>query len=96
MSVTKYGLVDVVTAEVGPKITRKDVGIIVDRFLTVLAKTLAEGNRVELRGFGVFMSKVRRARLGRNPRTREPVRIPSRLVPVFKPSRILMDMVSQR
>lgn len=96
MSVTKYGLVDVVTAEVGPKITRKDVGIIVDRFLTVLAKTLAEGNRVELRGFGVFMSKVRRERLGRNPRTREPVRIPSRLVPVFKPSRILMDMVSQR
>ena len=96
MSVTKYGLVDIVAAEVGPKITRKDVGIIVERFLKVLGRTLAEGNRVEIRGFGVFTTKVRRERLGRNPRTKEPVRIPSRLVPVFKPSRILMAMVSQR
>ncbi len=61
----------------------------VDAFLDALKEALARGDGIELRGFGTFKVKHRKARMGRNPRTGQTVEVPARDVPVFKPSRHL-------
>ncbi|HNS31687.1 MAG TPA: HU family DNA-binding protein [bacterium] len=61
---------------------------VVDTFLETLAKSLSEGSRVELRGFGVFDIKKMKTKKARNPRTGETVIIPERNKIVFKASKI--------
>jgi len=89
MTVTKAELVENVSREVAPRITKRDVARIVQTLLNEICRTLVDGNRIELRGFGVLNTKLRRPKLARNPHTREPVSIPPRRVPVFKASRLL-------
>ena len=66
-----------------------DVERAVDIVLEELAKALAEGGRVELRGFGAFSVRKRDARTGRNPRTRAAVKVAAKRVPFFKPGKEL-------
>ena len=73
-------------------VTRK----ILDNFLEAVGDTLAAGNNIEIRGFGSFKVKKRKAQVARNPRTGEPVNIPSRFVPAFKPSRNLLKRVAKK
>ncbi len=73
-------------------VTRK----ILDNFLEAVSDTLAAGNNIEIRGFGSFKVKKRKAQVARNPRTGEPVNIPSRFVPAFKPSRNLLKRVAKK
>ena len=61
----------------------------VDIVLEELAKALAEGGRVELRGFGAFSVRKREARTGRNPRTGAAVKVAAKRVPFFKPGKEL-------
>jgi integration host factor subunit beta len=89
MTITKAELVETVAREVAPRITKRDVSRIVQTLIDEICNTLTEGNRIELRGFGVFNTKLRRPKLARNPHTKEPVNIPPRRVPVFKASRLL-------
>jgi integration host factor subunit beta len=63
---------------------QRDVENIVDGMLDQVVRALAGGNRVELRGFGIFSAKKRGPRTGRNPRTGQAVSIPERTVPVFR------------
>lgn len=67
-----------------PYLTRKDAEIIVDTIFDSMIETLAQGSRIEIRGFGSFAVKLRPAREGRNPRTGETVRIPAKRSPHFK------------
>ena len=57
---------------------------------------LAEHNNIEIRGFGTFKVRERKSRLARNPRTGDPVEVPPRAVPVFKPSKDLRALVEER
>ena len=57
---------------------QKDVYKIIDTLLNSVTKALKNGDRVELRGFGTFTTKLRNARIGRNPKTGEPVAIPQK------------------
>ena len=66
-----------------------DVERAVDIVLEELAKALAEGGRVELRGFGAFSVRKRDARTGRNPRTGAAVKVAAKRVPFFKPGKEL-------
>ena len=66
-----------------------DVERAVDIVLEELAKALAEGGRVELRGFGAFSVRKREARTGRNPRTGAAVKVAAKRVPFFKPGKEL-------
>lgn len=69
---------------------QQDVLAVVQRTLDILAETLAKGETVELRNFGVFEVKLRKARIGRNPNAPEnDVRIPPRAVVKFKPGKQL-------
>ena len=60
---------------------------VVDVFFEEIATRLAEGGRVELRGFGAFSTREREPRIGRNPRTGETVSVPGKRVPYFKPGK---------
>ena len=66
-----------------------DVRKVVQRTLDIITDTVAAGTTVELRNFGVFKVKQRRARLGRNPRSGVSVQVPPRKVAIFKPGLIL-------
>lgn len=90
---TKADLVDRVSEAIGPGITKKDCALVVDGFLEAVRQALGDGANIELRGFGTFKVRKRKARMARNPRTGEPVEVPERLVPVFKPSKHLKAMV---
>jgi integration host factor subunit beta len=67
-----------------PELHADEVEQLVDIFFEEIAERLAEGGRVELRGFGAFSTREREARQGRNPRTGEPVDVPAKRVPFFK------------
>ena len=70
-----------------PHLYQRDVETIVNAILDTITATLARGDRVELRGFGVFTVKRRNARTGRNPRNGERVAVSEKVVPTFKTSR---------
>jgi len=84
---TKADLVKDVSNETG--IIRKDVSLSVDAFLEAIKDSLKNGKHIEIRGFGTFKLKIRKERIGRNPKTEEKVIIPSRVVPTFKFSKSL-------
>ena len=56
---------------------------------------LVKGEKVSFSGFGIFESKLRKARVGRDPHTKEPMQIPETNVPTFKPSKVLKDTVAK-
>ncbi len=91
---TKADLVERVYEAIGPGVTKKDCAAIIDAFLNAVKRALASGQHIEIRGFGTFKVRHRKPRLARNPRTGDPVHVPSRAVPVFKPSRLFKEEVA--
>lgn len=71
-----------------------DVKLIVQKTLDVIIDSLAKGENIELRNFGIFKVKSRRGRRGRNPRTGQEVPVPPKKVAVFKPGLIMKKKVS--
>ncbi|MEO9461935.1 MAG: integration host factor subunit beta [Marinomonas sp.] len=67
-----------------PELRAEEIEQVVDIFFDEISQRLAEGGRVELRGFGAFSTREREARQGRNPRTGEAVSVPAKKVPYFK------------
>ena len=94
---TKADLVERVTAQIartaGPMISKKDCARVVDSFLDAVKDALADQKNIEIRGFGTFKVRERRARRARNPRSGTEVQVPAKLVPVFKPSKELKAQV---
>jgi integration host factor subunit beta len=81
-------------AERYPHLYHRDVERIVTTVLEEIAKALAVGDRVELRGFGAFSVKVRPARQGRNPRTGAPVSVEEKRVPFFRTGKELRERLN--
>ena len=75
-------------------LSREDVDAAVRIILRRMSDALSGGERIEIRGFGSFTSVPRPARIGRNPQTGEPVAIPARHVPHFKPGKELRERVN--
>ena len=67
-----------------PHLDTAEAEAIVRAMLETIVDALAQGRRVELRGFGAFSTRARGGRVGRNPRTGEPVTVPPKRVPYFK------------
>jgi nucleoid DNA-binding protein len=91
---TKADLVEQVADAIGPGITKKDCARVVDGLLNAIKNALAEQENIEIRGFGTFKVRKRKARMARNPRTGEAVEVPARVVPIFKPSKDLRSQVA--
>ncbi len=81
-------------AEQNPHLFQRDIERIVATIFGEIAKALAHGDRVELRGFGAFSVKSRPARTGRNPRTGESVHVGAKHVPFFKTGKELRDRLN--
>ena len=75
--------------------TRKDTERVINAAIDAVTAALANGDKVQLSGFGSFEVKDREARMGRNPHTKEAVEIPATKVPVFKASKALRDTVAK-
>ena len=89
---TKRDLVVRISAETG--LIQQQVLDVVQRTLDYIAEAVAKGETVELRNFGVFEVKIRKARIGRNPNSPEAdVRIPPRAVVKFKPGKEMRESV---
>ena len=76
-------------------LSKKDSDKALTAAFEIITSTLQAGEKVQLVGFGVFDIKERAARIGRNPRTKEPIDIPATRAPIFKPGKILKDAVDQ-
>jgi integration host factor subunit beta len=70
-----------------PGLRADEVEKVVDTFFDEIEQRLAQGGRVELRGFGAFSTREREPRQGRNPRTGASVAVPGKRVPYFKPGK---------
>ena len=76
-------------------LSKKDSESAVTAALDAITAALAEGDEVRLVGFGTFEVKKREARIGRNPKTKEEIKIPASKVPAFKPGKALKDAVAK-
>ena len=81
-------------ADANPHLSLKDAEKVVATILDAIGDRLAEGGRVELRGFGAFSTREREARTGRNPRTGESVPVDAKRVPHFKPGKELRERLN--
>ena len=86
-------LVKALSAE-NPDLKPGEVERIVDIFFGEIGRRLAEGGRVELRGFGAFSTRAREPRSGRNPRTGSQVEVPAKRVPYFKPGKEMRTLLN--
>ncbi|MBS1239736.1 MAG: integration host factor subunit beta [Proteobacteria bacterium] len=82
-------------AKDNPELRADEVEQVTDIFFDEIAARLAEGGRVELRGFGAFSTRQREARTGRNPRSGESVSVPSKRVPYFKPGKEIRERLNK-
>lgn len=82
-------------AERNPHLFLRDIEKIVDTVFNEISAALANGDRVELRGFGAFSVKSRDARSGRNPRTGETVHVDAKRLPFFKTGKALREKLNE-
>lgn len=91
---TKSELIEVLTRRQS-HLAGQDVELAVRELLDVVARELARGERIEIRGFGSFSLHFRPPRQGRNPKTGEAVALPGKHVPHFKPGKELRERVNR-
>lgn len=87
----KADLINNVAEKTG--LTKKDATVAVEALFETVSETLAEGDRVQVIGFGTFEVRNRASRKGRNPQTGEEIEIPATKVPAFKAGKALKDAV---
>ena len=89
----KTELIAAIAAKTGE--TKKDAEATLNAFVNVVSETLAKGDKVQLVGFGSFEVRKRAARKGRNPQTKEEIKIPACTAPAFKAGKALKDKVNK-
>lgn len=90
----KSDLIAAIAAKTGS--TKKDAEATLNAFVDVVTDSLAKGDKVQLVGFGSFEVRKRAARKGRNPQTKEEIKIPASKAPVFKAGKALKDLVNKK
>ena len=91
---TKREIVMKIANETG--LTQIEVKKVVQRTFDLIIEALKNGDKVELRNFGVFHVKIRKRRMGRNPnKPEEVIPIPEKKVPDFKPGKVMKDLVEK-
>ena len=90
----KADLIAAIAAKTGE--TKKSAEASVNAFVDVITESLVKGDKVQLVGFGFFEVRKRAARKGRNPQTKEEIKIPASKAPVFKAGKALKDLVNKK
>ena len=73
----------------------REAAIIVQCILGSMTRAIERGDKVEIRGFGSFRTRERRARIGRNPKTGAQVEVAAKRIPFFKPSKELQELIQK-
>ena len=89
----KTDLISAIATDSG--LSKKDSEKALSATVDAITKALAAGDKVQLVGFGIFDVKARAARIGRNPKTKEPINIPATKTPQFKAGKALKDAVAK-
>ena len=89
----KTELISIVSENAG--MSRKDTERMLGAAIDAITAALVKGEKVQLSGFGTFEAKDRKARIGRNPHTKQPIEIPATRIPAFSPSKALKDAVGK-
>src|SRR5580704_783822 len=92
-TITKKELIDRIAESTGHR--RVQVKRVVQQFLDEIVNELGRGNRLEFRDFGVFETKVRKARKAQNPKTLEPVAVPEKRTVKFKVGRLMKQKLGE-
>jgi len=90
----KADLIAAIAAKTGD--TKKSAEASVNALVDVITEALVKGEKVQLVGFGSFEVRKRAARKGRNPQTKEEIKIPASKAPVFKAGKALKDLVNKK
>ena len=90
----KSDLIAAIAAKTGD--TKKSAEATINAFVDVVTESLVKGDKVQLVGFGSFEVRKRAARKGRNPQTKEEIKIPASKAPVFKAGKALKDLVNKK
>ncbi len=90
----KSELIAAIAAKTGE--TKKDAEATLNAFIDVVTDALVKGDKVQLVGFGSFEVRKRAARKGRNPQTKEEIKIPASKAPVFKAGKALKELVNKK
>ena len=90
----KSDLIAAIAAKTGD--TKKNAEASLNAFVDVVTEALTKGDKVQLVGFGSFEVRKRAARKGRNPQTKEEIKIPASKAPVFKAGKALKDLVNKK
>ncbi|MCF6235367.1 MAG: integration host factor subunit beta [Gammaproteobacteria bacterium] len=90
---TRSDLIEVLTQS-QTQLSYKDIELAVKNLIEQMSEALANGNRIEIRGFGSFSLHHRPSRIGRNPKTGESVSLEGKYVPHFKPGKMLREQVN--
>ena len=92
MSINKKELIEIIANE-QEQLPYKDIELAIKTIIESMIDSLKKGKRIEIRGFGSFSLRYRKSRIGRNPKSGEPVNIDERYVPHFKPGKDLKERV---
>ncbi len=92
MAMTKADIVEAMYEKVG--FSKKEAGDLVELIFDTLKGTLAQGQKIKISGFGNFIVREKRARVGRNPQTGDSIEISARRVLTFRPSQVLRAEVN--
>ena len=90
----KQDIVDNVANATG--LTKVEVEAVLNESFSEIIKALSSNDKIELRGFGTFSVKHRLPKQARNPKTGDPIFLPERYVPVFKPSKLMKKTVNEK
>ena len=90
---TKAEIIDCVYEQVGG-FSKKESAEVVEAVFETMKETLSQGARVKISGFGNFVVREKKQRIGRNPQTGEPIPISARRVLTFKPSQVLKNILN--
>ena len=90
----KPDLIGKISEKTGSKISKADVERVLGCFVETVKEALRDKDEVRLIGFGTFTSGLRKARMGRNPKTREEIKIPACRYPRFRPGKDFKDCLN--
>ena len=89
---TKADLIEEVSRVV--EIPRREAELVVETILRSMVEAVRAGDKVEIRGFGRFDTRQRSGRMGRNPKSGQPVAVPPKTIPFFKPSKEVRALIN--
>ncbi len=96
-SITRSELVQLLTkAFEESELTKSDINMSVREIINHMSATIANGDRIEIRGFGSFTLRQRKPRMGRNPKTGDPVPLGAKYAPHFKPGKDLKEKIKDK